>query len=98
VPTRQACASLAYYFVTATQDLAEDLDLQRVLGEADDVQCDQGLAAHCVDIGQGVGGCDATEVDRVIDDGGKEVDRLDEGKVIAQADDCCVVGMVEADE
>ena len=53
---------------------------------------------HGVDVGEGVGGGDPSEVVGVVDDGGEEVGGEDDGEVVADPVDGGVVGGVEPDE
>src|SRR5215217_2543201 len=66
--------------MAAGQDLAQDTEVQRA-GEGDQVHRRQRLAAHRVDIGEGVSRCDLAEPVRVVYDGGEEVYRLQEQAV-----------------
>ncbi len=75
----------------SAENLAEHFDRQLARREGSDVHRGEGLAAHRVDIGQCVGGCNATEVVRVIDDRREEVNGLDEGEIVGQAKDPRVV-------
>ena len=70
--------------VTALEGLAEDLLVQR-RRESDDVQGDQGLAAHGVHVGQGVGGGDGPELVGIVGDGWEEVHRHDERRIVVEA-------------
>jgi hypothetical protein len=53
---------------------------------------------HGVDIGQGVGGGDLPEGVGVVDDGGEEVDGLDDGQIVAETIDARVLVPLETDD
>ena len=57
----------------------------------DEAQRIQRRAAHGVDVAERVGGGDAAVVEGVVDDRREDVDRLDQGQVVAQPDDGRVV-------
>jgi hypothetical protein len=72
------------------QDAREDVRIQR-LREGGDVEREQHLAAHRVDVAQGVGGGDGAEGVRIVDDRRKEIQRLDDRDVVREAIDSSVV-------
>jgi len=96
--TAEDSSRCTHHFVTPLEDFAKYFGREAVLGEAHNVQGHERAAPHGVDVGERVGGSDAPKVDGVVDDGGEEVHRLYEGKVIAQAYDCSVVSVLKADE
>ena len=61
--------------MAAREDLTQDPHVQRA-GECDQVHRRQGLAAHRVDVGEGVGGGDLPEAVRIVHYRGEEVSRL----------------------
>ena len=71
---------------------------QRVDRPGDEAQRVERRGAHGVDVGERVGGGDAAVVVGVVDDRREDVDRLDQGEIVAQLDDGGVVGRVVADQ
>ncbi len=69
-----------------------------VAGEANDIQGKQRRGPHGVNIGEGIGRGDLAELVGVVDDGGEEIDALDENPAIGQAVCGGVVGVFVADE
>ena len=67
-------------------------------GPAHQVEAHDRPGPHGVDVGEGVGGGDPSEVVGVVDDGGEEVGGEDDGQVVADPVDGGVVGGVEPDE
>jgi MHS family metabolite:H+ symporter-like MFS transporter len=65
---------------------------------ADDVERGERLASHGVDIGERVRRGDPSERVRVIDDGRKEIDGLNEGQIIAQDENARIVEGLAPDE
>ena len=66
--------------------------------KADQRQSADGPAAHGIHIAQRIGGGDLAEDVRIVDDGGEEVDRLDERQLRRELIHAGVVGCVKADE
>ena len=66
--------------------------------ERHDVERRQRRATHRIDIGERVRGGHAAEGVRIVDDGRKEVHRLDQREVVGQAKDAGVVERLPADE
>ena len=69
---------------------------QQVVGQlgdipADQVECQQGSAAHRVDVRHGVGRGYATPPSGVIHDRGYEIGRHDQGAVVVEAPHCGVI-------
>ena len=81
----------------ASEHLGHDVEAEHVARPADEVDGDDGGAAHRVDVAERVRGRDATEVVRVVDDRGEEVSRR-EHRLLADAHGGCVVTVVEADD
>ena len=81
----------------AAEYLPDDL-VRQVAREAGDGERQKRLAAHRIHIAQGIGGRNRTERVRVVNDGRKEIHRLNERRVGAQAIDGAVVGGVETDQ
>ncbi len=82
----------------AREDLAEDVPVPAFAREADHAERVEGLAAHGVDVADGVGRGDGAVVARVVDDGREEVDRGDQCARLVQAHDGGVVAVLGADE
>ncbi len=80
---------------SAFEDLAEDGEVA-FAGVGEDGERGDGTATHGVDVAEGVGGGDGAEGERIVDDGGEEVDGLDEGTLRAQPVDARIIGRIEA--
>lgn len=82
----------------ATQDRHEEIKWMGADRKADDVECCAGPAPQRVHIAEGVGSSNLPKQVGVVDDGCKEVHRLDEGKIVRQPVDGGVVGGMVADQ
>ena len=82
---------------TAGENLLENVEIAFV-GKADQGEGVEGTSAHGVDVAERVGGGDLAEGVRVVDDRGKKIHGLDEGKVRGNFVHAGVVGFVEADQ
>ena len=82
----------------ATQNLDQHLGSELLQRERHQVQGADRGCGHRVDVGQGVGGRDAAEVERVVDDRGEEIDCLDERQVVCEPIYAGVVGGLERDQ
>ena len=67
-------------------------------GPADDVHSRQHFAAHRKDIAQGIGSSDFPEKRGIRDHCGKEVQRLDHGRLGVYPEHCRIIGRVETDQ
>ena len=90
-------AGLTGFVGAAAEYLPDDL-VRQLAGEAGDGERQKWLAAHRVDVAQGVGGRNRPERVGVVNNGRKEVHRLNQRRVGAQAIDGAVVGGVETDQ
>ncbi len=90
-------ARLDHLAEAAGQNLLQDAEIA-LLGKADQGERRERMAAHGIDVAERVGGGDLPEGVRVIDDRGKEVDRLDERQLRRELIHAGVVGFVEADQ
>jgi hypothetical protein len=81
---------LVHHIQPAPQDVPQNGDIHSIPREADDIQSRQGLAAHGVDIAQGISHGNPTEVVRVIDYRREKVDRLHESQVVRELIDAGV--------
>ena len=97
-PPATSAPAAAHDVGSAVEHAREQLERQSLAGPRHQVQRQQRRAAHRVDVGERVGGCDAAPVIRVVDDGGEEVRGDDDREVVAQPVDGGVVGGVEPDE
>ena len=84
--------------VAAADDLGEDGEREIVAGEADEVEGSEGIGAHSVYVAQGVGGGNASEIVRVVDDGGEEIGGHDEGEIVGDPVHAGIVTADDADE
>ncbi len=71
---------------------------RQFLGEGGDAQGEEDAAAHGVDVAHRVGCGDGAERGRIVDQRWEEIERADDGQLVAQSVDGGVVGGVEADE
>ena len=97
VPTRDERACLVDLVVSAAQKRVYSL-LRHVGGNGHDVQAELRLAAHCVDVGQGVCRGDLAEGIRVVGDGREKVHSLHQRQLVRDLIDRGVVTPVKADE
>ena len=97
VPADDGAVGLDHLRQSAGQHLLQHLEVAAV-GEADQRQRADRPSAHGVNVAQRVGGGDLSEDVRVVNDGGEEVDRLDERQLRRELIHAGVVGCVEADE
>src|SRR5580765_7073635 len=67
------------------------------LRKADESERGKRLAAHGVNIAQGICGCDLSEGIRIVDDGSEEIYRLNQSLIGGDEIHSGVVGVVEAD-
>ena len=95
VPPDHHRAGLADLLGAAAHDLAHDLGAEGTR-EREQVHRGERTAAHRVDVGQRVGGGDATEVVGVVDDGREEVDGKQRCRLVVEAVDGSVVARLEA--
>jgi hypothetical protein len=98
VTTNNDCPRLTNLVVRAAEYFGEHGHRQLVGREPYDVERSERLTAHCVDIGEGVGGGDLTERVRVVNDRREKVDGLHESEIVGHGKDACVVEGVEANE
>ena len=97
VASREDAPRLGHFFGAAAQDLAEDVQIH-ALREADEVQCSLHLAAHGVNIAEGVCRRDLAEGVGVIHHRREEVHRLHQRDVVGDAVDGRIVPAVVAHE
>ncbi len=97
VPTDHHGARFPDPLGAAADDVAQNLEVQFALREPDNVQGRLRLAAHRIDIAQGVGRRDLAEHVRVVDDGRKEVHRIDDGEIRPETEYSRIVGRFRAD-
>ena len=95
VPSREDAPRFGHLFRAAAQDLAEDVQVH-ALREADKVQRGLHLAAHGVDVAEGVCRCDLPEGVGVVHHGREEVHRLHQRDLVGDAVDGSVVPAVIA--
>ena len=98
VPADDRDSSLIAHRRAAPQDRDKQRLAQLRERERDHIQRTHRLAAHRVDVGERVGSGDPPEVERIIDDRGEEVDRVDQREVLPQPVDPRVIGGLEADQ
>ena len=77
-------ARLGHLLRAAEQDAREDRRIE-VFGKPDDVEREQHLAAHRVHIAHRVRCGDGAKQVRIVDDGRKEIHRLDDRKIVGEA-------------
>ena len=91
-------ASIGAGAFATLQDAADRVLRQRVDRHADDGQCEQRPGAHRVQVRQRVGGGDAAEVERIVDDGHEEIGGGDDCLAIIEAVHRGVVAGLAPDE
>jgi hypothetical protein len=82
----------------SAQDLAQHVRSERLQRIGDEVECADGAPAHRVDVRERVGGGDAPERVRVVDDRGEEIGGLHDRQLVGELDDPRVVGGVGRDQ
>ena len=97
VATRDECSGLIDLVIAAAQNVVHDLP-GHVLRDGHDVQRKLRLAAHGVDVREGVRRGDRAEGIRVVGDGRKKIDRLHERQLVGDLIDRGVVAAVKADQ
>ena len=96
-PTMAIPASLALSMAPA-KDLAQDLGRQGPARKANQAERRQGVPGHGINVAQGIRRRDGTEVIRPVDDRREKIGRQDQGKVVAEPVNRCVVGRGMANE
>eukprot|EP01137_Pigoraptor_chileana_P023878 Opistho-2@7252 len=96
VAARDRDAGGAAHVLPAFEDLADGLGGQHVDGHAHERQRHDGRAAHGVHVADGVGGGDAAEVVRVVDDGHEEIGGGDQRLLVVELVHGGVVGGLDA--
>ena len=97
VSARDRAPGFAHLVGPALQDCGDHLGGE-ILGKGRDVQREQDIGAHRVDIVQRVGGRDRAEAVGVIDQRREEVQRLHDRLPLVEAIDSRIVGLVQTDE
>ncbi|MNM35669.1 hypothetical protein D3C81_463690 [compost metagenome] len=97
VPTGQGNARFGAYRAATTDHFTGHFRGQHVDWPAENGDGHQRVAAHGVDVADGVGGGDAAEVVRVIDDRHEEVGGRDHAALVVQRVHCCIVARGIAD-
>ena len=97
MPASDGDAGLGDLVRPTAQDLADDVGVE-VLGEGAQVQREERLGAHGVDVAERVGGRDGPKPVGVVDDRRKEVDGLHDGLGVIEAVDGGVIGRAKADQ
>ena len=87
--------SLAHLDGTAGEDLRYSLRRYAV-GEPRNVEAEQHIAAHGIDVTHGVGSCDRAVGPGIVHHRRKEVGRLDQGARLVEAEDGCIVRLAES--
>jgi hypothetical protein len=80
------------------KDLRQHLQWQLISGESDDIKREQGTSPHRIEVRKGIRGCDLPELVRIIHDGRKEIDTLDDQAAIFQTECGGIVGSIVSDE
>ena len=83
---------------SAFEDLVDGVEADEVGGNGHDVHGGDGATAHGVDVGEGIGGGDLAVEIGVVDDGGEEVECLNERGIIGDTVDGGVIGAGGTDE
>ena len=97
MPACKAAAGFCHLFSTAAQNLAQHIQVH-ILRKTDQIQGGLYLAAHGVDIAQGVCGCDLPKGIGVVHHRRKKVHSLHQCNVVRNAVDCGIIPAVIADQ
>ncbi len=84
--------------LAAFEDLADHVERNLVHGHADEGQGEERLAAHRIDVGDGVGGGDRAEIERIVDDRHEEIGGRDDRLRVVQAIHRRVIARLDSDE
>lgn len=91
-------AAFFHLFSAALENLAQNFDVHLAFREANDVHARFGLAAHGVDVTQGVSRGNLAKDIGVIDDRRKKIHRVDDREIGPESIDPGIVGRVGADK
>ena len=97
MPARDQRARLAHLLRAAAQNLGQNLGIE-VVGEADEVQGEERVAAHGVDVAEGVGGGDGAEGIGIVHHRREEIRRGNDGLFVIQAIDGGIIGVAQPHE
>ena len=90
MPACKAAAGFCHFFSTAAQNLTQHVQIH-LLREADQIQGGLYLAAHGVDIAQGVRGCNLPKGIGVVHHRREKVHGLHQCNVVRNAVDCGII-------
>ncbi len=90
-------ACLAHFLRAAAQNLGQNVWIE-VIGEANQIQAEERLATHGVDVAERVGGGDGPEGIGVVHHRRKEIRRGDDCLVVVQAIDGGIIGVAQPHE
>ena len=97
MPARKAAAGFCHLFSTTAQNLAQHVQIH-ILWETDQIQGSLYLAAHGVDIAQGVCGSNLPKGIGVVHHRREKVHGLHQCNVVRNAVDCGIIPAVIADQ
>lgn len=98
VTTSERAFSFGHFIGTTFEDFVDDFVGEFSGRHPDDVHGRDGAPTHGVDIGKGVGGRDLTVEVGVVDDGGEEVQRLNQGRGVVELVDSGIIRSGGANE
>jgi len=85
-------------FRAAFEDFSQHFQSKFIIGKGHDVESGFDAAAHGEDIAHGVGGGDLAVDEGIVDEGGEEVEGLDDGGVLVNAIDAGIAEVISPDE
>jgi hypothetical protein len=81
----------------AADDLRHCL-LRQAIGEDGEVEGEEDIATHSVDVACGIGCGDRTIGIGIVDDGSEEIGGKDQCALFIEGENGCIVGLLQADE
>lgn len=98
VSAGEDAASLGDLVGAPAEDGINGFEGEDIGGDADDIHRGDGASTHGIDVGEGIGGGDLAVEVGIVNDGGEEIEGLDEGAFVIDSIDGGVVGGGGADE
>ena len=91
MPTGDHRSGFLHFICAALEDAAQDIQVE-VVWKAREIQCEERLASHRVDVAQSVGSRNLAEGVGIVYDRREEVSRADNGLIITHAIDSSIIG------
>lgn len=98
VSTGESTAGFRDLVGSASQNLIDGVEREKIGRHRDDIHRGDGPSTHGVDVGERVGSRDLPEEIGIIDDGGEEIEGLDQGQIRSNPVNGGIVGTGGSDE